>query len=72
MTINLATCTQDDIDDSVFTEYNEGFVSYMFGKFLHNNPYHCLTDESTKLYCMWYDGWQDAKICYPQIEPRDE
>jgi hypothetical protein len=69
------TLTQDDVNDGPFTEFNEGFVSYMFGQFLHENPY-CGTDynndEAVKSYVMWHDGWMSAKETYPDSEPKDE
>lgn len=61
------TLTQDDVDDSEFTEYNEGFVAYMFGHFLYENPYNSATGQ----YCLWHDGWNDALKTYPEFEPKE-
>lgn len=69
------TLTQDDVDDSCLTEFNEGFTAYMFGRFCHENPYNGLAyDENKGLasYVMWYDGWLSAKETYPDLEPKEE
>jgi hypothetical protein len=73
--IDYATCTQDDFGDDTFTEFNEGFVSYIFGHYLHENPYKNLdndNDEEMKHYVMWFDGWTSAKECYPHWEPKED
>jgi hypothetical protein len=67
--------TQDDVDDSTFTEFNTGFVSYMFGHFLHENPYDGCDgsySEDVKSYDMWHDGWMSARETYPHLEPKDD
>lgn len=67
---DYSNATQDDFDDKGYTEYNEGFVSYMFGHFLHENPYNGLFEQE-KEYVMWYEGWNDALKAYPDIEPKE-
>jgi hypothetical protein len=69
------TLTQDDVDDRSFTEFNEGFVSYMFGQCLNENPYSGLDYDNSDgaiSYVMWYEGWMSAKETYPELEPKDE
>lgn len=69
------TLTQDDIDDSCLTEFNEGFTAYMFGRFCYDNPYNGVDYEENRelvSYVMWFDGWMSAKDAYPQLEPKDD
>ena len=68
------TLTQDDIIDGPFTEFNEGFVSYMFGQCLHENPYcgrNYDNNEAVQSYVMWSNGWESAKETYPHLEPKE-
>ena len=67
-----STATQDDVDDGPLTEYNEGFIAFMFGHFLHENPYNgsCPEPEDTR-YFIFVGGWQDAKKEYPELEPKE-
>lgn len=72
--IDYATCTQDDFDDT-FTEFNQGFVSYMMGKYLHENPYCGLdsdNNEDMQSYVLWFDGWMSALETYPHLEPKED
>jgi hypothetical protein len=58
--------TQDNVDDGEITPFREGFLSYMFGKGLHTNPYEAYGDENDDLrYYEWYDGWVSAEKQYP-------
>ena len=71
---NYSTCTQDDVDDGPMTEFNEGFVSYVFGHYCHENPYNGATYEDpheVERYVMWFGGWQAAKERFPEIEPKE-
>lgn len=64
-----STLTQDDFPNDEYTEFNEGFVSYMFGHFLWENPYNSTCYKS---YLMWYDGWQAGLEKFPEFEPKEE
>lgn len=52
----------------------KGGVDYLFGKFLHNNPYIGYGDSEfdDPEYYDWHDGWMKALECYPELEPREE
>lgn len=73
MTDPRSTWTQDDVNDGPFTEFNEGFVSYLFGQFCHENPYFSCGDVELDdpNYHLWYDGWMSARERYPELEPFD-
>lgn len=65
--------TQDDVDDGPITPYREGFLDYMLGKFLWQNPYNSYGDiyDDDPDYYQWYDGWRDAQVKYPHLEPKE-
>lgn len=72
--IEYSTCTQDDFGDDTITPYREGFIDYMFGHFLHQNPYHAYGDVELDdpRYYEWYDGWHMARTMCPNIEPKEK
>jgi hypothetical protein len=74
MMIDKSQWTQDDVDDGEITPFREGFLSYMFGWHLQQNPYKAYGDNDIddKRYYDWYDGWKSAAEHYPHIEPEEE
>jgi hypothetical protein len=54
--------TQENVKDGEITTFGEGYLDYLFGKCLHENPYQDYgDDESDDLrYYEWYDGWVAA------------
>lgn len=70
----MSVLTQDDFDDGGFTTYNEGFVAYMFGEHLHQNPYKAYSDVEVDQheYYEWFDGWIAAQRRYPNISRKSD
>lgn len=66
--------TQDDVADGPITPFREGFLAFMFGQELHQNPYEAHGDEGIDdmRYYEWYDGWNSAQQHYPNKLYRKE
>ncbi len=52
--------------------YQEGYGSYISGKFLYENPYRVYGDaDDQPEYYDYLDGWFQALVDYPESEPKE-